>query len=73
VRPNPGRADTVAALEQHGQHVRVFTDSLLVGEVVRPQAATAEKGEYLFATYTAGVIELLEDVIAWDGKSWKMA
>ena len=34
--------------------------------------ATAEKGEYLFATYTAGVVALLEDVIAWDGKSWEM-
>ena len=30
----------VAALEQHGQHMPVFTDSLLVGEVVRRVGAT---------------------------------
>src|SRR5437773_12308846 len=29
----------VAALEQHGQHMPVFTDSLLVGEVVRRVSA----------------------------------
>ena len=37
-----------------------------------PQDATADKGEYLFATYAAGVVKLLEQVIAWDGKSWEM-
>jgi hypothetical protein len=30
------------------------------------------QGEHLFATYTAGVIARLEDVTAWDGKSWEM-
>ena len=30
----------VAALEQHGHHMPVFTDSLLVGEVVRRVGAT---------------------------------
>ena len=44
----------------------------MTGHIGRPQDATADKGEYLFATYTAGVIALLEDVIAWDGKSWEM-
>jgi creatinine amidohydrolase len=29
----------VAALEQHGQHLPVFTDSLLLGEVVRRASA----------------------------------
>jgi creatinine amidohydrolase len=45
----------------------------VTGHIGHPQAATAEKGEHLFATYTAGVIKLLEDVIAWDGKTWEMA
>ena len=26
----------------------------------------------IYATYAAGVGKLLEDVIAWDGKSWEM-
>src|SRR5262249_8823704 len=45
-------------------------DRTVTGHIGHPQAATAEKGEHLFATYTAGVIRLLEKVIAWDGKSW---
>ena len=44
----------------------------MTGHIGHPQDATADKGEYLFATYAAGVIALLEDVIAWDGKSWEM-
>lgn len=47
-------------------------DRTVTGHIGHPQAATAEKGEYLFATYAAGVSKLLEDVIAWDGKSWEM-
>ena len=47
-------------------------DRTVTGHIGRPQDATEDKGEYLFATYTAGVIALLEDVIAWDGKSWEM-
>ena len=47
-------------------------DRTVTGHIGHPQDATADKGEYLFATYTAGVIALLEDVIAWDGKSWEM-
>ena len=48
-------------------------DRTVTGHIGQPQAATAEKGEHLFATYTAGVITLLENVIAWDGKSWETA
>ena len=109
----------VAALEQHGRHMPVFTDSLLVGEVVRRVGAAMsdrvliapllwlgnshhhmdfqgtlsasprvyldllnDLAENLIAhgfrrivfikTYAAGVGKLLEDVIAWDGKSWEM-
>jgi creatinine amidohydrolase len=47
-------------------------DRTVTGHIGHPQAATADKGEYLFATYAAGVGKLLEDVIAWDGKSWEM-
>jgi creatinine amidohydrolase/Fe(II)-dependent formamide hydrolase-like protein len=35
-------------------------DRTVTGHIRHPQAGTAEKGEYLFATYTAGVIKLLE-------------
>jgi creatinine amidohydrolase len=48
-------------------------DRTVTGHIGHPQAATAEKGEYLFATYATGVGKLLEDVIAWDGKSWETA
>jgi creatinine amidohydrolase len=46
-------------------------DCTVAGHIGHPLAATAEKGEHLFATYTAGMIRLLEKVIAWDGKSWE--
>jgi creatinine amidohydrolase len=38
----------VAALEQHGQHLPVFTDSLLLGEIVRRAAIQLER-QVLFA------------------------
>lgn len=38
----------VAALEQHGQHLPVFTDSLLLGEIVRRVSQTLER-QVLFA------------------------
>src|SRR5688500_19488217 len=38
----------IAALEQHGHHLPVFTDSLLLGEVIR-RAATALETKVLFA------------------------
>jgi creatinine amidohydrolase len=38
----------VAALEQHGNHLPVFTDSLLLGEIVRRASAQLEK-DVLFA------------------------
>lgn len=38
----------VAALEQHGHHLPLFTDSLLLGEVIR-RAATRLEGKALFA------------------------
>lgn len=48
----------------------ITKDRSSVGHIGSPQAATAEKGEHLFATFSAGVIELLEQVINWDGESF---
>ncbi len=39
----------VAALEQHGRHMPVFTDSLLLGEVIRRVKQTPVAGRCLFA------------------------
>lgn len=40
------------------------------GHIGHPQAATAEKGEYLLGRFADDVTALLERVIAWDGCSW---
>jgi len=40
------------------------------GHIGSPQFATAEKGEALFRVFTEDVIQLLERVIRWDGRSW---
>lgn len=39
----------VAALEQHGRHMPVFTDSILLGEVLRRVKLTPVAGKVLFA------------------------
>lgn len=41
------------------------------GHIGSPQLANAEKGEHLLATFSAGVVSLLERVLAWDGQSWE--
>src|SRR5687767_7511126 len=41
----------IAALEQHGQHLPLFTDSMLLGEVVRRTSLKAGDG-VLFAPLT---------------------
>ena len=41
------------------------------GHVGDAREATAEKGEALFQAFTRGVVELIERMIAWDGKSWE--
>lgn len=48
----------------------ITKDRSSVGHIGSPQAATAEKGEHLFSTFSTGVIELLEQVIDWDGESF---
>ncbi|MFN0125265.1 MAG: creatininase family protein [Verrucomicrobiales bacterium] len=40
------------------------------GHIGHPQAATAEKGEYLLGRFADDVTALLERVIRWDGCSW---
>jgi creatinine amidohydrolase len=45
-------------------------DRSIPGHIGSPQLATEKKGEALFQTFTDDVIEFLERVIAWDGKSW---
>jgi creatinine amidohydrolase/Fe(II)-dependent formamide hydrolase-like protein len=35
-----------------------------------PQLATPEKGEHLFAEFSKGLVEFLEQVINWDGRGW---
>ena len=39
----------IAALEQHGHHMPVFTDSLLLGEILRRVKETAVASQVLFA------------------------
>lgn len=40
------------------------------GHIGSPQFSNPEKGEHLFQTYSNGVAEYLEKVIAWDGSTW---
>lgn len=47
-------------------------DRTVPGHIGAPRHATADKGEYLFANFAQGVCGLLEQVIAWDGRSWEM-
>jgi creatinine amidohydrolase len=41
------------------------------GHIGDPRSATAEKGEVMFRTFSADVVQLLERVIAWDGLAWE--
>jgi creatinine amidohydrolase len=49
----------------------VMPDRSEHGHVGDPREATAEKGEALLHTFTHGIVEFIERVIAWDGKSWE--
>lgn len=50
----------------------ITKDRTVPGHIGSPQHASSEKGEYLFQTFSTGVVKLLEQVIAWDGHSWEM-
>jgi creatinine amidohydrolase len=41
------------------------------GHIGDPRAATPEKGEALFRTFSRDVVAFMERVIAWDGRSWE--
>jgi creatinine amidohydrolase len=45
-------------------------DRTEAGHIGYPRHASAEKGEVLFRVFAAGVVALLERVIAWNGKDW---
>ena len=51
----------------------ITKDRSAPGHIGSPQEANAEKGEYLFQTFSNGVCQFLDQVIAWDGRSWEMA
>jgi creatinine amidohydrolase len=48
----------------------VTKDRSEIGHIGYPRHASAEKGETLFRVFAAGVVALLERVIAWNGKDW---
>lgn len=50
----------------------ITRDRTVPGHIGSPRSASAEKGEHLFRAFSRGVVELLEQVIAWDGHSWEM-
>ena len=49
----------------------VMPDRSVPGHIGNPRAATAEKGDALFAAFADGLTELLDRVVAWDGQSWE--
>jgi creatinine amidohydrolase len=48
----------------------VMGDRSEPGHVGDPRLATAEKGEALFRVFADGLVNLLNRVVAWDGRSW---
>ncbi len=49
----------------------VTQDRSKPGHIGKPAAATAEKGELLFARFSSDVAKLLDRAVAWDGASWE--
>jgi creatinine amidohydrolase len=48
----------------------ITKDRTETGHIGFPRHASAEKGETLFRVFSAAVVQLLERVIAWNGKDW---
>lgn len=48
----------------------ITKDRTVPGHIGSPQLASAEKGEAIFQTFTDDLVNLLERVVRWDGKSW---
>jgi len=53
-----------------GYRAWVMPDRSEPGHIGHPAAATAEKGEALFAHFAAGVAAYLERVVGWNGREW---
>jgi creatinine amidohydrolase len=53
-----------------GYRAWVMPDRSEPGHIGAASAATAEKGEALFAHFAAGVAAYFERVVTWDGKVW---
>jgi len=45
-------------------------DRTTYGHIGDPRHATADKGEFLFETYTSGLVELLDRMNGWNGRDW---
>ncbi|HXG48165.1 MAG TPA: creatininase family protein [Methylomirabilota bacterium] len=70
-----GEFQALAPVEPHHAFepaARAWTtpDRSREGHIGHPHLASAEKGERLFRHFTGAVIDLLERVAGWDGKSW---
>ncbi len=50
----------------------ITKDRTVPGHIGNPRQASVEKGEYLFQTFSTGVVSFLKQVGAWDGHSWEM-
>jgi creatinine amidohydrolase len=48
----------------------ITKDRSAAGHIGDPRHATAEKGETIFSTFANDVVQLIERVLKWDGKSW---
>jgi creatinine amidohydrolase len=49
----------------------ITRDRTVPGHIGSPQFANPEKGEHLLASFSAGVVQFLERVRAWDGSAWQ--
>ena len=49
----------------------VMGDRSQAGHIGIPSAATPQKGEQLFELFADGLVQFIERVIRWDGKSWE--
>jgi creatinine amidohydrolase len=53
------------------QRAWIIPDRCDAGHIGNPAAATAEKGEQLLSLFAAGLVQMMQRVIDWDGKSWE--
>ena len=52
------------------QRAWITKDRTEPGHIGHPAIASAKKGETIFRVFSTDVVQFLERVIAWDGKSW---